>query len=73
VEVSDAYLSACEARIVFVRTPQTGLSDLMQSHCTVYAETTDLDRGDIAITFERALTRTRDVEVHFSLPLFPSA
>ena len=46
VEVSDAYLSACDARIVFVRTPQTGLSDLMQSHCTVYAETTDLDKMD---------------------------
>jgi hypothetical protein len=34
---------------------------------------TAVQGGDIAITFERALTRTRDVEVYFSLPLFPSA
>ncbi len=46
VEVSDAYLSACDARIAFVRTPQTGLSDLLQSRYTLYAETMDLDKMD---------------------------
>jgi hypothetical protein len=46
VEVSDTYLSACDARIAFVRTPQTGLSDLLQSRYTVYAETMDLDKMD---------------------------
>ena len=40
--------------------------------CTLYVHCS-YSGGDIAVTFERALTRTRDVEVHFSLPLFPSA
>jgi hypothetical protein len=41
VEVSDTYLMACDARVPFVRMPQSRLPADLQSRYTIYAETAD--------------------------------
>ena len=46
VEVSCRYLKACDARVAFVRTPQTKIPNTLQSRFTVFAETADLDKKE---------------------------